>query len=221
MIGVPGASFAAADIIAPIYGILLGPIIGPLSIVLGTFLAIVLGRPATFLGLDFLPATVNALLVGLLMRGRWIVSVATYAALLSLFLIHPLSAVFIPAAIPWLNISFQLPFHWMHFIALIVLVSPLSRRSVGWVTGPPITRLALGVTVLSFIGTFAQHSTGSVLWETVYGMVLKVIKPDAFFAIWNAVFWIYPLERVFLVIAATIIGTASVRALKAAGLVFS
>jgi len=47
MLGVSGSTFAAADIIAPLYGVILGPIIWPISVILGTFLGF-LGRPPTF-----------------------------------------------------------------------------------------------------------------------------------------------------------------------------
>src|SRR5206468_1745767 len=57
MLGIPGATFKAGDIIAPLYGILLGPVLGSISIAFGTTMAFFTGAPPIFLGLDFLPAS--------------------------------------------------------------------------------------------------------------------------------------------------------------------
>lgn len=44
MVGVPEARFSITDAFAPLYGILLGPYVGGLSVILGTFLGIALAR---------------------------------------------------------------------------------------------------------------------------------------------------------------------------------
>ena len=67
MIGT-GTTFHFSDILAPLLGILLGPYVGGISIIIGTFAAIGLGNPVTFFGLDFLPAFVVAVSLGLLVR---------------------------------------------------------------------------------------------------------------------------------------------------------
>ena len=53
VVGVPGASFSLGDVLVPIYGIFLGPTVGFASIMLGTFLGFVFGKPPIFLGWDF------------------------------------------------------------------------------------------------------------------------------------------------------------------------
>ena len=70
LLGVPGAYFSVSDVIASLYGILLGPYLGPLSIMLGTFIGYFAGKPPVFLGLDFLPAAINSIVVGFVMRGK-------------------------------------------------------------------------------------------------------------------------------------------------------
>ena len=69
VIGAPGASFALADILVPIYAIIFGPYIAAATIFLGTFLGIVFGKPMIFLGWDFLPAAMGALFIGLKVHG--------------------------------------------------------------------------------------------------------------------------------------------------------
>jgi len=217
MIGVSGAVFSTSDMIAPLYGIILGPYIGALSIVLGTFIAIALGRPIVFLGLDFLPAMMNALVVGFLVKRKWLLSAILFIIPFLLFLAHPYTMLLVPISDPNSGMTYYVPFAWAHFIALIALISPLSRKATNWATGASISRLFPGFVVLSFIGTFAQHLTGNLLFETILGMYLGIIKPESFSLIWSAIFWVYPVERTVIVVVATIFGTALIRALRAAG----
>jgi hypothetical protein len=66
MIGAQGASFSLSDVLAPLYGIILGPYVGGASVIIGTFLGMAMGKPVVFLGLDFLPAFVCTVALGLL-----------------------------------------------------------------------------------------------------------------------------------------------------------
>ena len=84
MIGATG-TFSASDVVSPIYGILLGPYIGGGSIILGTFLSIIFGRPAIFLGFDFLPALVSAVTLGLLVKQKFRLVTIIFALLILLF----------------------------------------------------------------------------------------------------------------------------------------
>ncbi len=218
MIGVSGAVFSLSDMMAPLYGVILGPFVGPLSIILGTFLAIALGKPVSFLFLDFLPATFNALAVGLMMRRRFAAAIGLNILVLAVFLANPLTLIFVKVNLS--TVSLSLPFHWMHYLALAMLISPLSRWAAGWVRGASAANLAKGLAVLTFIGTLLQHSTGGILFEVVLGQYLGVVRPEAYPAIWNTVFYIYPIERAILVVLATIVGTPMLRSLKASRLIY-
>jgi len=136
MIGAQGASFSVSDVIAPIYGILLGPYVGGVTVIIGTFLGMALGKPVIFLGLDFLPALVNAVALGFLVKRKWWPVVGLYAVLLAGFLLNPLTTLFI-------NIGeIAIPFTWLHIVALIVLVSPLGYKAGKWVGDIPEEKLA-------------------------------------------------------------------------------
>jgi|GEM_PF-391093 len=152
MIGT-GTTFHLSDILAPLLGILLGPYVGGISIIIGTFAAIGLGNPVTFFGLDFLPALVVAVSLGLLVRRKWLPVVILNALLLVGFAINPLTANFIST--PWGTV----PYLWMHILAFIVLLSPLGRKANQWIkdikpveklkrTGGFYVYLATGLTVL-------------------------------------------------------------------------
>jgi len=202
MIGVSGGSFALADILASLYGLILGPFIGGFSIIIGTFLAIAAGKPIVFMGLDFLPALMNALIVGLIIRRRIVLSVSLNALLLALFLLHPYTAVTIPIKFSRFETRFFFP--WLHLIAFIILVSLTKSKVVDWLSKSLKNKIA-AVSILTLIGTMAQHLTGNLLWETIYGAFMNK-APEAFRLLWNAIFWVYPFERIFIVITATIIG---------------
>ena len=191
MIGSSGNWFSISDVIAPIYGIILGPLAGGLSTILGTFVAMAMGRPVIFIFLDFLPATVAAVSVGLLIKNKWIYAVGLNVALLAAFLIHPNTSVFVDYSIGGTTVT--LPFAWLHIVTLIVLISPLGRKVAQWVKTQDTTKIVMGIAIMFFIGTMMQHLMGNLLFETILA---------------------YPIERLVLVVVGTIVGTPLIRVLK-------
>ena len=131
MIGAQGASFSVSDVIAPIYGILLGPYVGGATVIIGTFLGAAMGKPVIFLGLDFLPAFVNAVALGFLVRRKWLPVIGLYAVLLAGFLLNPLTTLTINVG------GIEIPFVWLHVAVLILLISPLGYKAGKWVGDIP------------------------------------------------------------------------------------
>jgi hypothetical protein len=200
LIGPTGGFLSVSDFLAPIFGILLGPYFGGLSIVLGNFGAIGLGRPVSFYGLDFLPDFVAAVSTGFLYqnrRSRWAIVVAINVALLGIFLANPLTTIFIG----------PVPFAWLHVVAFIVLLSPLSLMAAKWLQTIDYRKVVSGVTVFAFIGAMIQHLTGNILFEVVLGQVTNSIPSAAYPGIWTGVFLVYPVERLILIIVAILVGT--------------
>lgn len=214
MIGVQGAKFSLSDILPPIYGIVLGPFTGGISVIIGTFLGIAMGKPVTFLFLDFLPAFVNTVAVGLLIRRKWWPVVLLYIALLTAFFVNPLTSIFIDIG----GIAF--PFAWLHIAAFIVLLSPLGRKASQWVESLKPALLTGGIVILAFIGTMIQHLMGNILYEVVLNQFYVVLGQDpiipatAYAANWAIVFFLYPWERLILIILAVVVGVPLVRVLK-------
>jgi len=208
MIGAVGASFSLSDVLAPLYGILLGPYVGSAAVIIGTFLGMLMGKPVVFLGLDFLPAFINVVALGFLIKRKWLPVIILNVALLLVFSLYPLTSLLINVG------GVSVPFVWLHITAFIVLLSPLGRRAGQWVESLKPTRLAAGVAILAFIGTMMQHLIGNILFETILAQPIGYIQTTAYPAIWSAIFFLYPLERLALVILATIVGTPLVRVLK-------
>lgn len=209
MIGAPGASFSVSDVIAPIYGILLGPYVGGATVILGTFLGMAMGKPVIFLGLDFLPALVNVVALGFLVRRKWWPAVVLYIALFAAFLVNPLTSITVDIG------GVAVPFVWLHIVALLVLLSPLGRKAGQWVDSVKPTLLVSGIAILAFIGTMMQHLMGNILFETILAQPLGGIERVAYPGIWTSLLFVYPVERFALVALAVIVGAPVVRVLKA------
>jgi hypothetical protein len=208
MIGAQGASFSVSDVLAPLYGILLGPYVGGAAVIIGTFLGMAMGKPVVFLGLDFLPALVNVLALGFLVRRKWWPAILLNIALLVAFSAYPLTSLFINVG------SLSVPFAWMHIAAFIVLLSPLGRKAGQWVESLKPALLAAGIAILAFIGTMMQHLMGNILFETILAQPIGYIETAAYPAIWSTILFVYPFERLALIILAVLVGTPLVRVLK-------
>lgn len=211
MLGVSGGAFTLADILPPLYGIILGPYLASSAILVGTLLSFVLGRPILFLGLDFLPGMVNAAIVGLLLNRSRKTAIILYVIPLALFLVHPYTVNFIHVKV--FGFRFILFFAWMHLIALLLLISPISSEAVKWINRSKNMKTPLGVALISFIGTMGQHLMGNILYESIIG-IIQSTSISAFKAVWYTVFWLYPLERLTLVAVTTVVGTPMLKLAK-------
>ncbi|MGC8849540.1 MAG: hypothetical protein ACP5K1_04205 [Candidatus Bathyarchaeia archaeon] len=212
ILGVSGGAFTLADALPPLYGIILGPYKGSSAVITGTFISFILGRPILFLGLDFLPGTVNAVIAGTLYGRRRLIPAAVFTILLMLFLINPYTVNFV--TVKFFDVKFPLFFAWMHLIALLLMISPISYRIAEWIDGKPhITRTPIGIFLISFVATMGQHLMGNLLYENVIG-VLQGTPPSAFKPVWYAVFWLYPIERLTLAALTTIISTPLLKLMR-------
>ena len=208
MIGL-SAYFSVSDSLAPLYGILLGPFTGGISIIIGTALGWLLGKPVSFLGLDFLAALVNTVAIGFLVKRKWQLVVILNIVLLVINILSPYSLLIVE--IPGV---FYFPFFWMHIIALIVLVSPLRSKAISWIETLKSTYIPWGLAILAFIGTMMQHLTGNLVWELVAGQPIGGLTAEGFRGMWAGIFFAYPVERLALIIITVLIGAPLVRILK-------
>jgi hypothetical protein len=212
MIGLSG-TFSVADCLAPIYGIILGPYIGGSSVVLGTFISFAFGRPVNFMGLDFLPAFVNTVSIGFLMRKKWISAIILNVTLLAIFMANPLTVWFYNVSLGSTTIA--VPFFWLHIVALAVLISPLGYKAGEWVKSLRPAFVVTGVAILAFVGTMMQHLTGNILTEVVRTQLTGIMTPQTLTTIvWPGAFALYPWERLALVIMSVIVGVPLIKALK-------
>ncbi|MGB9023419.1 MAG: hypothetical protein WCC94_08295 [Candidatus Bathyarchaeia archaeon] len=216
LIGGSGRVFSTTEFIAPLLGVVLGPYAGPVAAVVGTFLGIMITGRTNFFGLDFLAPMMNALVLGLLMRRKWLLSVLIYSALLALFFVHPSTLHFV--SVPFLNGTTEFPFIWLHIVVWVLLVSPLGRRPVEWISGATRWKAIVSACLLALIGTMTQHLTGTLIFASM-AVPLMGLTPQSLAKAWLAIFYVYPIERLVVVLpAATLVTFAVVKALKATGL---
>ena len=157
--------------------------------------------------MDFLPAFVVAVSLGFLVKGKWLPVVVLNALLLVGYAVNPLTVNFIIT--PWGTV----PYLWLHIAAFIVLLSPLGRRAGKWVKSSKTGTITAGFVILAFVGTMMQHLMGGILFEVVLGQI-GGMNEAAFATTWNIVFYVYPWERLALIIGAVLVGVPVSRALK-------
>lgn len=204
-------SIAAAAITVPLFGILLGPILGPIAALIGGIIGSFLnpGASALFLGFGFLPGVVGALVAGLLAQKRLYPFSAYLATVIYAVLV--LGFLFFPPNKPF--ISFLI-FLWFHLIilcalAVTVLLPPIRKRvlesEIPWVR----------VFFIALCGTMSDQMTGSFFFQAVSAPIIFGGYLPA--EIWLIIAVLYPIERIIITIAATIIGVVVIRALKDIG----
>lgn len=194
--GAYGQYITAALILAPITGIILGPVGGTLAIAIGGIAGMALTGNMPMGIFTFLPGTFDALCVGLVYRGKWYASVAIFAVFILAF-----------AALP--SIETAKYFVWFHAFALLILLSPASTLAKEYVRNNDPQKIVMGVGILAFIGVLIDHIIGSLFFQ-----ILTPLPPS----VWEAVAFIYPIERVLVTIVATIIGAGIIKGIRASGL---
>jgi hypothetical protein len=225
LVGVSGARFSASDSFASLYGVILGPYASAVCITLGTIIGFLIGRPPIFWGFDFMPAAVNGITLGLIIRGRRKYALLLYLMLLFLFVAHPYTQLLIPLSAASGKGALEVPFVWMHLLGLLILASPLGSKLKGLVASPSIANVTLGFSLSSFVGTLSQHLMGNLLYAS---MILPFLSDQARIANWTIIFWLYPIERLVIVAISTLIAVPIIRALssvvsvsKSEGIVFA
>jgi hypothetical protein len=198
MVGISG-QFTAGDLILTSIAAIAGLWSGIVSVLVGSVISYAV-RPPIFFGLDFLPAVVNVSIAALLLSGRRKVAQAIYIAILVGFLVSPYSLLYGYD---------QVPYVWLHLLALAVLLSPVTARVRFWVKRGGFLGV-VAFAVLAFVGTMAQHLTGGLLYEFSVGYV-GGLAPAGFTAIWRVIFFLYPPERLVIVAVSTILAVAIFR----------
>lgn len=227
MLGIPGASFKAGDFVAPLYGIVLGPLLGPLAVATGTVIAYFAGSPPQLLGFDFLPGSTCAAIVGLATRRMWKPAVALNIIVLALFLS-------LPFTVFWISVGdSRIPYSWLHLAGLALLASPLARRAAveigrDWtIHVKPSARYwekqFVATMGLALAGTLAQHVMGGILTQVRFGLYFHSLpiwkgRPVSWETYWTLIFWLYPPERAFIAAVASLLAASSIIALKRSGL---
>jgi hypothetical protein len=201
IIGLPGQTITAAAIVAPIIGIVIGAYLGTLATFLGGAVGLTLGalpQPS------FVSGIVTAFFAGMHHKGRRVVCISIYVALLLAFSFYPTVG---PA---WL----YPPLLWFQVLGLVTLISlqPTATRNLD---ANANSKLLYAFFVASLISTMAGQIAGSLIFEVISWPTLT---PDvnSWRATWQVLTFLYPTERLIIATFSGLIGASLQRILRSA-----
>jgi uncharacterized membrane protein len=149
----------------PLAGILLGPWIGALAVLIGNFIAWIIPT-STVTGLLLIPAgAFAALCAGFLARrtkwANWKSSAILLAVLIALWYVTP--------------VGFEAPFYpfFLHVPALILILI-FRGKIFDFINSVSKRLVTLGVGIASFVGIMADHMCGGVIYVTALQFVVDM-----------------------------------------------
>ncbi|RLI31003.1 hypothetical protein DRO48_01965 [Candidatus Bathyarchaeota archaeon] len=203
-------------ILVPVYALLLGPIVGPLTIFIGNLGSWLLppGRPDPFSGLMIIPGVLGALASATAVRGRrgWIVSSGVLAVLLALWYST------------WVGIG--APFYPVPHVAALLIPLAAQGRLGRWLHTDN-KRMAVSAALASYVGLMADHMAGNLVFIFSIGWLLPVKLIEGWLgsmglpsvsALFMYMLPVSIVERLSMTAAATIISAALIAALRDTGL---
>jgi len=204
LIGISGF-ITFREAVSPLSGMLLGPAAGGLSIILGVILDFGLGRPVVFFGFDFCVDLAAAVTAGLCFTGRRLMAVLFPAGVIILLELGPSAPTFVSVG------TTLVPFVWMHVLSVGLLAGALAAEKAG-----KVSRLSpIFVVAVTFAATMCGHAAGGILTEVFYlnsGVLFGFASAGAY---WSYIFYLYPVERVFLTMVGSALAVPVLRAVDA------
>lgn len=204
VIGDYGKFITVASILAPLIGMILGPFVGVAAVSIGGAVALFNGAYGIW---SFAAGIASTFCSGLLFHQKGKICIISYLCLFTGFAFYPNYG---PV---W---RFPLTV-WMHIAAFVLLISPLTRSAVKNIyESADYVKNFLGVFVIVFVSVLYGHMAGSLVFEMVYFPLFAPLREASSFS-WKLVAFQYPVERIIMAFAATVIGVALIKALKKLG----
>lgn len=207
IIGLSGAAITAAAVMAPVTGILLGPFLGSLSTVLGGIIVLFLLEHFSLMSL--IATAVATFCAGLLYIGKRKICCLIYFTLLIFFGFYP------PVGPFWIYPLLT----WFQIIGLLILASPISSIAV-----KKLQSLGNGKSsflfffVISLLATLAGQIAGSLTFEIVFWPTF-ISEIEVWITTWKVIAWTYPVERIIIAAASTLIGIPLLKTLRSTRLI--
>ena len=185
---------------ASLIGILLGPVIGGLAVLIGSFVGVFLNPAGAIFGVfTIIPPFFGAVGAGCVKVKRGYVAGSVILASLLVFFAHPFGRE-------------VLIYPWLHIVAMIAAFSPLAYVAGSTFSSSESTKPILGIVMAAFVGVLTDHITGSAL-------AIWYFSPSLTPEIWYSIMFVYPVERIVALILASIIATPVYYSLRKAGLI--
>jgi hypothetical protein len=194
---------SSSAFVEPIVGIILGPYIGGLSVLVGRVIANAF-VPSNLGIFSPIPGVLTAFSSGMAVRGKWYVSAILLYGLVVLFLAYPLNHV--EPVFPY--------FVFLHAISgvLLILSSHISSLKLPFLK-MKTSKLLFGLGLIFFPSTLIGQLSGTLVWEFLLAEGVTGIWKTFGMAIMVA----FPVERALITVIACILGAALVKALQGLG----
>lgn len=205
IIGAEGKWINASVVMAPLFGIILGPYLGVLAITIGGVAGAFSQPIGPFGPLSFIPHAAAAFCSGMITGRRQKVCVVTYALLLFLF-------TFFPVVGPIWLWPFMI---WLDLIGFIILASPLQSKAISAINETSDSLgLIFGLATTCLTATLFGHVVGNILFEAIYWNS----SIEFWRTTWQGLTLVYPIERGLMTLIATVVGTPMQKTLEKYGL---
>jgi len=201
IIGLPYKAITAAAVMAPVIGVILGPYLGTFSTAVGGMIGLSTGF---FSHVSLFAGVAAAFCAGSLHIGRRDVCTLAYFSLLLLF-------GFCPFVGPiWLYPQLM----WFQILGFVILISPVQSWAIKNMKNAKNNHMRiLGFFATFLVSTLAGQIAGSFIFELtlwpLFTANVNVIK-----GYWQLLALIYPVERVIIASASTLVGMTLHKTLK-------
>ncbi|MEM2851381.1 MAG: ECF transporter S component [Candidatus Bathyarchaeia archaeon] len=217
IIGVSGAQITLDAVLAPIYGLVLGPYLGALAALIG---GLVVARSPFSVLTSFCPC-ISAFVAGMITKkyyrinnhsvNGWMIAAATLGLLI------------LGWYFTWVGL--EAPFYpVLHLIGLVIILVLQVRLANFFLQGDK-GKLTVAVALSSYCGLISDHMLGNLIFISVIGWLIPVDAVQAWLtglhlptvgALFMYVLPISAVERGVMTVVATLIGVSLILALRAA-----
>jgi hypothetical protein len=197
-----GNFLTASKFVTPLAGMLFGPFVGGLAVVLGDALDAYAGYVSpSATGLAVIVADLATVATaGLAFSGKRLLSLGLPIAVLLLYWLDPISVLFVG----------PIPFTWLHMISVIAVAPILAFEKSG-----RLSRLnPLFVTVVTFAALLCGQLTGTLVGQNLSVRVYGTMSVEAWRGLVRLFFPLYPVERVLFTVIGAFISIPVLRALS-------
>jgi len=205
VIGAESKSISAGAIMSLVVGLVLGAFLGGLATIIGGLVSMAVNLEQGALGpFSPIPHIAAALCAGALKDKRQMACAAAYILIFIFFGFFP----FIGPVWIWPQML------WLHVVSMIIMASPIQSKAIQSISEGDSAKLTFGVAVTLFTSTLFSQLVGSTIFE-----LINLGNTDSAYwqGVWQWVTPIYPLERIMITAATTIIAVPTLKALRKHG----
>jgi len=218
IIGVSGAQITLDAVLAPIYGLVLGPYLGALAALIG---GLVVARSPFSVFTSFSP-TISAFVAGIITKKNYrIGNRSVYGWVIGAV---ALGLLILGWYFTW--VGWEAPFYPVLHIAGLVIILLFQGRLAHFFLEGDKGKLTIAVASSSYCGLISDHMLGNLVFISVIGWLIPIEAVQGWLtslhlpnvgALFMYVLPITAVERGVMTAAATLIGVSLILALRAAG----